>query len=307
MDNKTTRPNGRKREQALKVNQRRHTKRRRKSYTIQYIIITGLILITGIILSVTVFFNMESIIVEGNVTHTQEEIATFSQAKIGGNLFRQSMNKISSNILEATVDIDEVSAERRLPSTLAIVIKQATPIAAYYSGTTCNIISTGGRIIAQVPDLTAYPDVMVFSSAALSEYKLGDFLNEVPEYQTIKTVVDALIAAQIDKIGAMEITDNDEIKLSFDNRITIELGGVKDVDYKLQTVKKVISGYYAGTEQGTIDARTVGTAYFRPMVMEKQIQEGIAVKAEGIVTAPVAPPAAPPADADTATTDDTEE
>lgn len=291
--NTVKRPKQRVRDQARRANQQKHVRRRKKNYTLHYILLSILILVIGITLSVTVFFNTEEIVVEGNVTHSSEELIGYTNVELGDNLFRMNMEKLENSILEHTVDLDEVQVKRQLPSTLVITVTQATPAAAYYGNGAYNIISSSGRVVAQAASLEEYPNVVQLVGTNLTSYALGDYLTDDPNYQAAQTTVAAMQKVGIDNIVAVDASDANNILLSYGNRVTIQLGNTVEVEYKLQMVKKVLEEYVDPNAEGIIDARKPTVAYFRPMTMEKQLADGKAVvipEAPAVSSEPAASP-----------------
>lgn len=87
----------------------RRRKRKKRSYTLYYLLLLFFVLISGITLSVTVFFNIETIEVTGNKLHSSEEIIQQSGIEKGNNLFRINPEKAETSLLAAFGDMDSVN------------------------------------------------------------------------------------------------------------------------------------------------------------------------------------------------------
>ncbi len=264
------------RDEARKVNSTHHKRKRKKNYTLHYILIFVLIVVTGFTLSVTVFFNTQKIIVEGVQNQTPQQIVEYTQVELGDNLFRINLGEISDGILKQTVDLDDVIIDRKLPDTLLIKLVPSQAQAAVYNGQQYFIVSTGGRIIEQVENLSDYPELFVISGIALSNSFLGDFITENEQYQSIQKILQGMEEREISPVSALEIDSNNEIKVCYENRVTIYLGNMLNLNYKLDCIKQVIDERIH-KEEGILDVRTEGVIRFQPMTMVNQIAKGKAV------------------------------
>lgn len=269
------------REYAQLANQEKRKRRRKKNYIIHYILVFILVTVIGTILSLTVFFNINKIIIDGNSElKTKEEIVGYTNVSVGDNLFRIDIDKIENRILNNTTDIDAVKVQRGLPDRLVVKLTPSVPKLAYFNNGSYHLISGADRVITTVDNLEKYPDIIKFTSENLKDIKVGEFLSENETYQEFKKVMDSISSSQIQGVKAIEIKKDGEIKLNYQDRITVELGNTIELDYKLKTVKKVIEEHIDKNAFGIIDAKTETVAYFRPMSYEKQKESGKTVKIE---------------------------
>ena len=278
------------RDEARKTNQTRHRKRRKKNYTLYYILILFLIVVTGITLSITVFFNTEKIQVQGTQTHTDQEIIGYAQVKKGDNLFRMNLEQIRKQIIEKTIDIDEVKVERHLPNTLYIELIPAEPVAVVAGQGKYHILSEGGRVIAQADSLEAYSQLFLISGIDLSDVSVGEFAVSNKQYQTVREILTAIEEAELTDIRGLELVDSVSVKLNYADRVTLVLGSMLELDSKLSLAQKLLTENITETEEGVLDLQKVGDAYFQPMTMESQKEQGKAVS-QSITPADSQPPA----------------
>ena len=95
-------------------------KKRKKRTKIIFISALGvLLMLLLVILSVTVFFNAETIIVEGNTHYSVETLLEQGGLKVGQNLFRLDKFEVIEK-MEQLPYVKEVTIDRQLPSTLEI-------------------------------------------------------------------------------------------------------------------------------------------------------------------------------------------
>lgn len=275
------------RDEARKTNQTRHRRRRKKNYTLYYILILFLIVVTGVTLSVTVFFNTSRIVVEGCNRHTPEEIVGYTGVKLGDNLFRMNLGEVRRNILDQTVDLDNVEVSRDLPDGLRITLITAKGTMAVYQGESYYIISSGGRIIEQTSDLSDYPNIVLLSGLQLESLETGSFINDSEQYQTIEKILKSAEERDLGPITSIELTDSTNIKFTYQNRITVLLGNELELEYKMDFAHQILTERVNPTEEGYVDMSIIGDFFFRPMTMATQKAQGVAVnEAAGVTIVP---------------------
>ena len=122
---KQERPVSRTREEVRRdsLKHKEQMKRRRS-----IIFIAGLILAMTValcILSVTVFFNISNIDVQGKSQYTDIQITEASKVEYGDNLIRADKERIASNISEKLPFTGEITIKRSFPNTLTIIVSDS--------------------------------------------------------------------------------------------------------------------------------------------------------------------------------------
>lgn len=269
----------RRRQAARTQNSRRHNRRRQRNYLLHYVLGFVLIVAAGITLSLTVFFNMSKVEITGSA-QTQEEVLEITGLELGGNLFRMDLKTAQDKLLQAVTDVDSVKVTRQLPDALAVEFVKSKPTAICFHAGRFDFISKKGRIIQQATELPKEYEGVLFGGVDLSKNKVGDFIASHDDFRLHQAVLDELDAVGLNGITQMVVDQGGEITLSYENRITVQLGTRVELDYKMQIVKKVISEY-VNQEEGIIDARIPSVAYFRPMTVAVQIEQGKAPDVTG--------------------------
>lgn len=249
---------------AVRSNTARRRKRRRKrSYILYYIMLFLFVGIAFITLSVTVFFNVENIVVEGEAKISEQEIIKQAGIEKGDNLFRINYSEAEDKVLNVIKDIDKVSVKRELPSTVKIVVSETQPYLNVKLDSGYVILSKNYRVMRtdSSPDLNA----VTLSGVDIEKFTDGDFvdINSVEKYDIIEQINDELKNNDIDKIKEIDVSNIVNITLNYDNKYQILLGGVTELSYKLKFVKQVISKNLSPDEKGVIDARQSGQVSFR--------------------------------------------
>lgn len=259
-----------------KDRQRRH-RRRFRSYILQILFGTIIVTVLFFTLSLTVFFNINEIIITGDDGYTAEDFAAATGLELGDNLFRINTESLEQKVLEQSVEIDDVSISRQFPNALKVKLTPAEAACACYYNGQYYYVSQSGRLMDVSSVFSEDSDIILIGGIDLSHFQEGDFVEDSEEYRPMLRLVQATKKYNFDSVTAVSFSEIGEITFCYNDQITVQLGTAVELEYKLQIVQKVIEEYVQGQE-GVIDAQTISKAYFRPMTMEVQEENGLVVK-----------------------------
>lgn len=154
--------------------EKRRMKRKRKLKMPGFF--TRIFIILGVIIAVTAFslssfFTVDTIDVQGNKYFTDEEISNMAHASTGQNIIYKLNKGNMLNYLEKNPYIEEARVYRKLPSTIVINVKERIQIAALTYGDQFLIIDNKGtllRITKTKPNLT------IVTGFKVKKVKLGE-------------------------------------------------------------------------------------------------------------------------------------
>ena len=154
--------------------EKRRMKRKRKLKMPGFF--TRIFIILGVIIAVTAFslssfFTVDTIDVQGNKYFTDEEISNMAHASTGQNIIYKLNKGNMLNYLEKNTYIEEARVYRKLPSTIVINVKERIQIAALTYGDQFLIIDNKGtllRITKTKPKLT------IVTGFKVKKVKLGE-------------------------------------------------------------------------------------------------------------------------------------
>lgn len=228
---------------------RRHRQRHTLTGIVVFIIVAGIFLL----LSTTVLFNVENIRVTGASNYTPQEIIDASGVEAGDNLVRLSTDKISSRITSKLVYIEKAHLSRSFPSTLVISVEASEPEANFITDHGIYLISKGGKILENIDE----PKAGLFNFTGTDpklELLPGDKYASNDEHKD--TVVDQLMTlldtGNYSAVTSVDVTDRSDIKCVYDNRITVSLGSVNDLEYKMNFAKEIIETKIGDKTEGTL-------------------------------------------------------
>ena len=216
---------------------RRHKQRHTLTGIVVFIIVAGIFLL----LSTTVLFNVESIRVTGASNYTPQEIIDASGVEAGDNLVRLSTDKVSSQITSRLVYIEKAHLSRSFPSTLIINVEASEPEANFITDHGIYLISKGGKILEKIDE----PKANLFNFTGTDpklELLPGDKYASNDEHKdtVVYQMMTLLDTGNYSTVTSVDVTDRADIKCVFDNRITVSLGSVNDLEYKMNFAKEII-------------------------------------------------------------------
>ena len=262
-------PAKKQREEELKRREKEEKKakkrRRRGNYVIYYIMLAIFAVIVFAILSVTVLFNCEEIIVEGESKYSAEQIIEASGLKGDENLVKLSLLGIDKRILNELVSLDSAVVSKVFPNKIKISVTPAEPMVNFYYAGKNYVISHVGRVMEIERNAADCMEVIGYQPG--DNVVVGDYITAAnPEQdETIKTISGAIDFVGITEITELNITDMLSIGLVYDDRIEINLGSMLQLEEKLTIVKELAENYIADTEKVTLDVSNPERVVQRPI------------------------------------------
>lgn len=241
-------------------------RRRKKNYILYYIILFVFIIVAGIVLSLTVFFNIDTIQVEGNSRYSAEEIIEKSGLRTGDNLFRISTGQAGEQLISSLVYVDQVAIDRQFPNALKITVTEAQPVMSFSSdGKGYSVVSAAGRILDSNLSAPA-ENTFVVNGVDLEGYTTGDFIqSDTGQGMSLLTTINE-VCTELELTGVTRVDINSvvDIRIYLGDRLRIDVGSITELQYKLTFAKELVDTRLSETDMGIIDVKQVGTAYFRP-------------------------------------------
>ena len=224
----------------------RRRRRGRSLYALLGIILTFAIIIT---LSMTIFFNIKTIRVTGDAEYTPEEIVEAVGVSKGDNMMRIHLDEQETKAEELLINAERVDIQRQFPSTLVIDVQKAIPAynVSYEEGTL--IVSEQNKILRNSMDpveglisITGYEPEETTPGKRLSakEERQEKIFSS---FQEILQEMDLTVP-----IAAIDISDLNNIQVSFDHRIEFSMGNWSEIPYKIRFAEQVIAEQPEGKE-----------------------------------------------------------
>ena len=216
-------------------------RRRHGNYVIYYILLGIVVFVIFAILSVTVLFNSEGIVIEGETVYSDEEIIEASGFKGDENLIRLSTLGVDKKILDKLVSLDSAEVKKEFfPPQIKIIVTPAEPMANFYYAGKNYVISHVGRVMQIESSAADCMEVVGYQPG--DNVVIGDYITAAnPEQdELIKTINGMLEEKGLDNITKLDINDSLAIKMTYDDRVVITLGNVLQLEEKLTIVKELV-------------------------------------------------------------------
>ena len=219
-----------------------------------------------IVLSLTVFFKIDEITVEGETRYKTEDIIASCMIEQGDNLILCRTSPGESNIWQKFPYIESVSIRKKLFNGIVISVEEAVPSTVIESGGKYVILSESGKII----DITdkKQEDIPMILGAKLQTPKLSSSVRYKDE--NMEEYINEILTCA-DKYGfgtlkIIDISNLSKIVLEHKKGLHIIIGTPDNIDHKLKTARKVIDKGVSESDTGTLDvslsASDGGKSYF---------------------------------------------
>lgn len=240
---------------------------RGRNYIMYYILGAVIVVIVLVILANTVLFNCSSIEVEGNSRYTAEQIIAPSGLEEGQNLLHIDTEDAAERISTALTYIDMTEVKRVFPTKIKITVKEAEKWFQVSQNGVTACISRMGRIVELGSD-SSLPLVVGFDPEELTAGKT------LASTDSGKTSIPALILEKAEQYGIesvtqIDVTDRFDITIDCGDNITLQLGGISDIDSKFAVAVSTIEEEKANV---FINLHDPSTIFARDKVSEQAQQ-----------------------------------
>lgn len=228
-------------------------RKRRRNMSLYYFIVVVFVIMALIFLSLTVFFNIKKVEITGTDLYTDEQIIQIAGITDSDNLFRIDTSQMKIDILNSFPYLEDITIQRKFPSTLKLTAVQAVPMANIQNeDKTFCVISTTSRII-ETGVLEKKEGLVTVVGMDLEVKDLGKLYEDK---DSMKTTILSQILSEINTLGmtkmnTINLKDRKNIKMTYDGRLDIELGSSVDLAFKIKYVNAVIDKL-SDTYQGTL-------------------------------------------------------
>lgn len=242
----------------------RQRKKNKRKYLLYYISAFVLLTAAGISLSLTVFFNIENVRVEGETRYNPRDLIESFGVKIGDNLIRTTQKLDKKDLDKKYPFIASIKFKRVFPSELIIEVIEEKPEISLESEGRTAIISQDSKVleITSCENVYGFPRVCGVNTENLMP---GEYL--ATEMQEKVAVVDNLqnLLGEVGVIpNIIDIRNISEIHVLYDGRVDILLGGTFEHEYKVNFIRTALNKSVNESFCGLLDVSQRPTARLRP-------------------------------------------
>ena len=237
---------------------------------ITVIIISLIVFFVAALIGIFLIFKVETIDVIGESKYSREEIIAAAGYSVGDNLFFLPVQEVEESLPKRLPYIESAKITREIPHTISIDITPSSQAAVLnYEGNTV-VVDGDGKVIDITKDTDA-KGIKVFgveilkpklsSQVVIKDEEQNDaFYKAIGKLKSINGLKD---------MSSLDLNDLEDIVLTYQDRIKMDLGSVTRLPYKIQFGFSIVNdeNKIMKTEYGVLDLtlRTdVNKARFMP-------------------------------------------
>lgn len=236
--------------------------RKRRTMTPFLIVASVFIFAAAVYLCLTMLFNVDRIVIEGNTLYPERDLIETSGIEKGENLFEVDTAYAETKLYSVYSYIEEVEVKRSFPNAVTVVITEAEPFSVIEEADGYTLVSTRGKVLER--GLEEVPDGML-SVRGLSTVTSTE--DDVKRMELMKKIVNAMKKLEMEDYVFLDLSDTLEISMIYDNRVKVVLGNELELEYKLQFANKVITEDLAKVGYQLVDASVPGEVMTKEMTV----------------------------------------
>ncbi len=227
---------------------------RRRRFMLQ--LLTVLAVVIAVFMGISVFFQVEKVMVVGADKLSVDEIAAASGIKKGDSLLFFGESAAAGKILAAEPYVRYVTFDIKLPGTVTIIIEEIPVVYAIKAhGGNWWLMSSDGKLTEQI-DLAKANQYTRIQGVELMNPAVGEQATayEPPNDPGTTQPVTVLAADRLDaalaiskqleanqifgKVSSVQVLDIHQLELFYGGKFQVKLGDSSRLDYKLASVKQ---------------------------------------------------------------------
>ena len=268
-----------------RTNLRRRRNRRKK--IIVRSVLGFIFFCIGTILALTLFFNVNSIVISGDKVYSDEEIIEVADVAEGDNLIFLSKKKINEKVTSGLAYVGETKVKRRLPSTLEIEIIKTNGYMAFPSDGCYTLLDKNGKVLEKGLE-TVGENIIIVNLGEIESANIGEIivLKNDKVFDKMNSLIEECENLNFTDITNIDLSDIHNIKVVYQGRITLELGETQKetMGSKLALGQAAIEKQDEENDQyrGTINLTVEGKGYWSEEVLttEPETEEVVTEKQE---------------------------
>ena len=213
--------------------------------------------IVSALLSLTVFFKIDEIYVEGTKRYPEKDIIAASMIEKNENLILCNTSPGEKNIIEKFPYVEDVYIQKQLFNKIAIKITEAKPFLMIKNGEKYFVLSQKGKII-EINEENKY-DVPMIVGAKLKKTKLcaySEYENENTK-KYLEEVMSLVKKYEIKDVSTVDVTSMTNIFLVKKNGFKLIIGSPENLDYKFKSAVSIMNEHISETDTGVLDVSMV--------------------------------------------------
>ncbi len=258
-------------------------KRRRKVVKlVRNLIVTALFAVTLIYAALSPFFNIKEISANASKHYSENILAEASGISLGQNGFRLlfegagriyllHIGSAEKQILEKCPYVKSANVRYILPSKVIIRVEERTPGVILQTKTASMLADKEGYLLESGadPKKLKLPVIKVPEPKTLNlGRKIGvpgeNLISAYELFDTIKEIDSANEDKLMPNVDYVDVSDMNNVRFSLQGRITVNLGKLEDLHYKISTAVTIFKKNLKKTDRGVLDFSIDADPVFTP-------------------------------------------
>lgn len=260
--------------QSRKINSQIRKKRRKRKIITFYIFLIINILFISVFFVLHNFFQITDIEIKGSKKYSYDQIKKCANLEVGQNIFKHRSNLIVNRLKQKLTYVDDAKVQKNLPNKIQISVIDSVPKYLFVLRDKYFVVSKNFKILEnkeeKFSDKTQFRELIKINGLSISDEDIGKFITQNNnKFILLKQLTNALNINKFYGIKQINLTNRNDIKIKYQNRMIILLGNIEQIDYKIKFAKHIIDKNIDKNEVGTIDETDVLTSskvYFIPHV-----------------------------------------
>ncbi len=259
-------------EQARPVTERRKPRLRhtRSSHPFAWLygIVSGILMIVAVICACLIFFQVETVTVEGVSRYSTSEILAQSGIEEGQNLFFLNRTAVAEQLTKSLPYLKTVTIQRTLPGNVCIQVAECEPVAVIAVANGYWFINEDGKLLEL---RTSDNDLPHITGISLKTPTTGSVFTVDTAYRLKKTGLIALLTALteqdlLDGVISIDLSDGSQLVMQYTEKYVVKIPYAADFDYRIRAMSGIIENLQETNdlEYGTIDMTLESEWHFIP-------------------------------------------
>ena len=235
---------------------RKTIRRQRNRYRLVTFLLVTILLAICLFISLKVLFIVHSVESVGSERYDAEEIVAFCAIPLEENIFAIDTKALETALYENFTYVENARVQRKLPDKILITVTDSVP--TYYAENMEGRLSTYTIYSQNFKQLTvqaAAPDGLMGITGNLTDESVK---------QTVNRLIAIIEENSYEGITALQVNSTSDISLVYDDRVSIKIGTMLDIEYKMKMAFHVINNELLPDDRGIIDSTQAGSAIFKP-------------------------------------------
>lgn len=245
----------------------RNTRRRKKRNNVLFAPLMFIAVCAVLVFSLSVFFHVSEIEVEGNAVYSADEIISASEVEVGDNLVFLNRFAAVSRIYSKLSYIEEVNIRRELPSKVVIEVMESTSVAYITLDGQHWVMDKNGKLLGTATNdetlgLIQITGITLVEPLMGLEARVGEGDEGKLDY-ACEILSEILSRGLQGHILSLDMSDVMDAQLSYLGRFDVHLGPQENTSHKFGMLLSAVSKMSDG-DSGKLDLSIDDRAHYTP-------------------------------------------